>query len=69
MQRDGWKVIRIRTEELGSIDVVGQPVHFERTKSNLVVGSPALGQHSEELLLDLGYSVAEISDLRKKEVI
>ena len=59
----------VNTEKLGAIDIVGQPLHLERTKSSLVVGSPALGQHTEEVLLDLGYSAEEITDLRKKEVI
>ena len=59
----------VNTEKLGAIDIVGQPLHLERTKSSLVAGSPALGQHTEEVLLDIGYSVEEISDLRKREVI
>ena len=31
--------------------------------------APALGQHTDEILLDLGLSAAEIKDLRKNEII
>jgi formyl-CoA transferase len=31
--------------------------------------APELGQHTEEVLLDLGYDWEAIADLRKREVV
>jgi crotonobetainyl-CoA:carnitine CoA-transferase CaiB-like acyl-CoA transferase len=42
---------------------------FSRTPPEIRRGAPRLGEHTEEILADLGYSAEEIAELRKDSVI
>ena len=53
----------------GSIKVVGFPWSFSGTEPKLRLPAPQLGQHTEEILLEFGYSWDDISDLKDQEVI
>ncbi len=55
--------------ELGDIAVVGQPFKLSRTPSEVRSATPACGEHTDEVLHELGYSDAEIADLRKRVVV
>lgn len=62
------------TEELktglrGEIELVGQPVTLSETPSHLVVEPPSLGQHTDEILSELGYNEAEITGFRHSGAI
>jgi crotonobetainyl-CoA:carnitine CoA-transferase CaiB-like acyl-CoA transferase len=59
----------VHSKALGEIQVVGQPVHLSRTPSNLEKGAPAKGQHSDEILADLGFDRDEIGRLKQKGVV
>ncbi len=55
---------------LGQIKGLGYPVQYSETPAKIVSVAPAMGQHTEEVLLTLGdYSWEDISQLREKEVI
>jgi formyl-CoA transferase len=47
---------------------VGQPVQLERTPSSIVRAAPRRGEHTEEVLADLGLDAAEIQRLRAASV-
>ncbi len=54
----------------GPIKVVGIPVAFSKTPGSVRSEAPEFGQHTEEVLLELGgYSWEEIVELRDQEVI
>ncbi|KAJ0415770.1 CoA-transferase family III domain-containing protein [Aspergillus carlsbadensis] len=53
----------------GEVKVLGIPVKFSGTKPSIREGPPALGQHTEEVLKELGLSAEGISKLRKDKVI
>ncbi|MEE2674813.1 MAG: CoA transferase [Myxococcota bacterium] len=53
----------------GTIQMLGMPVRLSETPGSIRTAAPEFGQHSEEILLDLGYDWDAISDLRKREVI
>jgi len=54
---------------LGDIDLVSQPVHLSRTPSRLTAASPDRGQHSHDVLAELGYTADEIAALSQDGVI
>jgi formyl-CoA transferase/CoA:oxalate CoA-transferase len=47
----------------GEVTVVASPVRFSRTPARTGALAPELGQHTEEVLLELGYSWEDISAL------
>jgi len=55
--------------ELGKIKMVNSPVAFSQTPSSPSMPPPLLGQHTENILLELGYNWDDIITLKDKEVI
>ncbi len=55
--------------KIGKMEMVGVPMKLSRTPGKPKCAPPMLGQHNEEILRELGYSQAQVEELRKKEVI
>ena len=53
----------------GPTQVVGQPWKFSETPADVTRAAPELGQHTEEILLDLGYRWEDITALREAKAI
>jgi len=53
----------------GEIKMLGVPVKLKETPGRPQGPSPLLGQHTEKILLDLGYTSKDIEDLEKEGVI
>jgi formyl-CoA transferase len=49
--------------------ITGPAVKFSRSPARIRRGAPALGEHTDEVLRELGYAAAEIHALRAKGVI
>jgi succinate---hydroxymethylglutarate CoA-transferase len=45
------------------------PVKFSESESKIRSIAPQLGQHTEEVLLELGYSWEELSEFKKEATI
>ncbi len=58
-------------EALGTIKVVGQAINMTTTPqpATLRRQTPDLGQHTDEVLTDIGYDAGAIADLRKRGVV
>jgi len=55
---------------LGKIKVVGCPMYFDQTPTEMRLPAPAFGQHTEEVLQEIcGYSWPEIIRLKEEEVV
>jgi crotonobetainyl-CoA:carnitine CoA-transferase CaiB-like acyl-CoA transferase len=53
----------------GKVTQAGVAVKLSDTPGSIRSFAPSLGQHTEEVLRDLGYSNAKIAELREKQVI
>jgi len=53
----------------GAVAYVGQPIDLSRTPSSIVTHPPAIGEHTDEVLRDLGLDATAIADLRARHVI
>jgi formyl-CoA transferase len=56
------KVI-LEDDELGELNNIGVPVKLSATPGTIRTRGPSLGQHSEEILLEHGYTPEEINSL------
>ena len=59
----------IETNAFGATQMLGQPVTLSRTPSSLAQRPPERGEHTSEVLLDLGYNEKEISNLINQNII
>lgn len=55
--------------KLGNIKLVSQPVTLSRTPATITSATPELGQDSAAILSELGYTDAEIIQLRERKII
>lgn len=54
---------------IGPIRTGGVPIHFEKTPGKIQRSAPTLGQHTEEILDELGYDAEKIAELKGKSII
>ncbi|MBC7802162.1 MAG: CoA transferase [Gemmatimonadaceae bacterium] len=55
--------------ELGEIALVGHPMKLSRTPAEVVSATPALGEHTEAVLAELGYAPDQVATLKREGVI
>ncbi len=53
----------------GDVRVVGQPIDLSRTPARIESMIPQAGEHTEEVLRELGFADEEIQQLRNKKVV
>jgi crotonobetainyl-CoA:carnitine CoA-transferase CaiB-like acyl-CoA transferase len=53
----------------GTVKLVGHPVEYSKTPARVKNAAPGSGQHTEEVLWELGYTRDDINSLREEEVI
>jgi crotonobetainyl-CoA:carnitine CoA-transferase CaiB-like acyl-CoA transferase len=56
-------------QKVGEVPYLGQPVTLSRTPSKVVAHPPGQGEHTAEILREIGYGAAAVEDLRKKGIV
>ena len=59
----------VRTQSQKTIRLVGQPMRLSRTPSDIVAPPPMLGEHTDEILAEFGFSKDEIGQLRASKTL
>lgn len=63
-------VIEVEHEQCGLIKLVNTPVKYSETKPTVRTAPPTLGQHTDEVLLDiLGLEASEVALLKEKGAV
>ena len=62
-------IIEVDHPTRGRMPVVGAPWRFSETPVEIAATAPELGQHTEEILQELGYSWEQIGALREQDVL
>jgi formyl-CoA transferase len=66
--RASGTIVEVDHKARGKYLTVGSPIKFSDMKPE-ITGSPLLGEHTEEVLKDLGYSFDQIANLREAKVV
>jgi crotonobetainyl-CoA:carnitine CoA-transferase CaiB-like acyl-CoA transferase len=59
----------VKSPKLGEIRIVDQAVKLSRTPARMAVAPPEVGEHTDEILKDLGYDRSAVEDFRKNKVV
>ena len=62
-------IVESEHRQRGPMKVVGEPIFMSKTPPKIAAGTPELGEHTEEKLLELGYSWEDIAQFKEKKVI
>jgi crotonobetainyl-CoA:carnitine CoA-transferase CaiB-like acyl-CoA transferase len=61
-------LVSVMHSKLGSIQVVAALPKFSATPASVMRAAPVLGEHTDEVLVELGYSKKQIESMRSKGV-
>ena len=61
--------VKVNSPKLGEFRIVNQALKLSRTPATIAVAPPELGEHTAEVLAELGYDEAAIEALRQRKVI
>ncbi|TMH85897.1 MAG: CoA transferase [Betaproteobacteria bacterium] len=61
--------VSTKSAKLGEIRIVNQAVKLSRTPARIATAPPELGEHTAEVLAELGYGEAAVETLRRKQVV
>ncbi len=62
-------VVSFEDEILGKMSIPGYPAHFSEGRAGIKSVAPGLGEHTDEILKNLGYSEDDISELKASETV
>lgn len=62
-------IVKVKSENYGEQKMVGIPVNLSKTPGRVSPEAPELSQHTEEILLEMGYSWEDIGSLKDEKVI
>jgi formyl-CoA transferase len=66
--RKSGTIVEVEQKERGTFLTVGSPIKFSSFKPD-IIGAPLLGEHTDEVLADLGYDADDIRKLHANQVV
>ena len=66
---DRKMVIEVDNKKAGKSKAIGMPIKFSDTNANTEIGAPNFGQHTDEILVQFGYSAEQIKDYKDKGIV
>lgn len=54
---------------LGTINIPGYPIHFSENSAGTSLPAPAIGEHTDEILKDIGYSSEDIFKMKTDNIV
>ena len=61
--------VSVKSPKLGEIKIVNQAVKLSRTPARIASAPPEVGEHTDEILKELGYDKAAIDALKQKKIV
>jgi len=59
----------VKSPKLGEIRIINQAVRLSRTPARMAAAPPEVGEHTDEILKDLGYDEGAIDALRQRKIV
>jgi crotonobetainyl-CoA:carnitine CoA-transferase CaiB-like acyl-CoA transferase len=56
-------------KKLGKLRLINQPVKLSRTPAKLVAATPERGEHTEEVLIEIGFSADDVKSFKSKGIV
>jgi formyl-CoA transferase len=66
--RESATIVEVEHKQRGTYLTVGSPIKFS-TFTPVITGSPLLGEHTDEVLAELGYGASEITEMHAKNIV
>ncbi len=60
---------KVRSGKLGELNLLRQPFSLSRTPAQLALPTPEFGEHTDEIMRELGFSDAEVARLREMKAV
>ena len=62
-------VVEVQHTTEGKVKTLGLPVKFSKTPGKVVHGAPLYGEHTRDVLVELGYSIEQVIELAGAGVV
>ena len=62
-------IVNFEDERVGPIKYLGLPFKLSRTPGSIRLRTPGYGEHTDEILTDLGYNESRVSELHQKGIV
>jgi formyl-CoA transferase len=61
--------VEVAHKKLGKVRLINQPVKLSRTPARIVSATPERGEHTEEVLLEIGFSKDDVKGFKSEGIV